>query len=91
MKSKTEILREHGIEVMELNDGFNSQVLSAMEAYASQFQQVGEEVVYVLADVKEVPLLQKEREVKGFIPIDGDEGKKWLKPTKLKDIQSTIK
>lgn len=39
MKSKTETLREYGIEVMELDDNFNSQLLAAMEAYHEQFNQ----------------------------------------------------
>ena len=36
MKSATAILYEHGINIMELDDDFNTNLLNAMERYAEQ-------------------------------------------------------
>ena len=36
MKSATEILNEHGINVMEMTDDFNTQLLHAMERYVEE-------------------------------------------------------
>lgn len=36
-KTASEILFEHGIDTMSLNDDFNSQLFAAMERYAEQF------------------------------------------------------
>jgi hypothetical protein len=35
-KSATQVLKEHGISIMELNDDFNTQLLHAMERYAEE-------------------------------------------------------
>jgi hypothetical protein len=35
-KSATQVLKEHGINIMELNDDFNAQLFHAMERYAEQ-------------------------------------------------------
>lgn len=44
MRSATECLREYSIEIMEMDDHFNSQLLAAMERYAEAYNanQVGE-------------------------------------------------
>lgn len=39
IKTGTQILFEHGINIMELNDDFNSQLLAAMERYSEQKSQ----------------------------------------------------
>jgi len=36
MKTATEILSEHGINIMSLNDDFNTQLLNSMERYAEE-------------------------------------------------------
>lgn len=38
MKTASEILFEYGIDIMKMNDDFNSQLLFAMERYADQFK-----------------------------------------------------
>lgn len=38
MKTANQILYDHGIATLELDDKFNSQLFAAMEAYASQFK-----------------------------------------------------
>lgn len=38
MKTASEILFEYGIDIMKMNDDFNSQLLFAMERYAEQFK-----------------------------------------------------
>lgn len=37
MKSATEVLLDHSIDIMSMDDNFNSQLLHAMERYAEQF------------------------------------------------------
>lgn len=39
MKSATEILHEYGINVLNFEDDFNSQLLTAMDEYANQFKE----------------------------------------------------
>ena len=37
MKSQTEVLNEYGINIMQLNDDFNTQLSHAMERYAEEY------------------------------------------------------
>lgn len=37
MKSANEILRDHGIDTMRMNDEFNTQLFHAMERYAEAY------------------------------------------------------
>ena len=53
MKTATEILSEHGINIMSLNDDFNSQLLHAMERYAEEKLKEKE---------KEIEILKKEND-----------------------------
>ncbi len=54
IKSATAILSEHGIDIMKLDDNFNTQLLHAMERYAKQHTPSGtSEKLYMPIPVKE--------------------------------------
>lgn len=54
IKTATQILREHSIEVMELDDMFNTHVLNAMERYAEQFNHYEYGVNEIITFIDEV-------------------------------------
>lgn len=53
MKTATEILSEHGINIMSMDDNFNTQLLHAMERYAEEKSKEKDLIIYGIEEGSE--------------------------------------